>query len=89
MHRELAGLDDRELLDIGSLPRFSQQRITACELLVGRHRGLVWSCVQRYWRGPDSAEDLMQVGYVGLVGGDQQLRSGRRLLPGHLCPLAY
>jgi RNA polymerase sigma-B factor len=68
MHRELADLDDGELLDIaGSLPRFSQRRIAACELLVGRHRGLVWSCVQRYRRGPESAEDLMQVGYVGLV----------------------
>jgi RNA polymerase sigma-B factor len=68
MHRELADLDDRELLGIaGSLPRFSQRRIAACELLVGRHRGLVWSCVQRYRRGPESVEDLMQVGYVGLV----------------------
>ena len=68
MHRELAELDDRELLGIaGSLPRFSQRRIAACELLVGRHRGLVWSCVQRYRRGPEPAEDLMQVGYVGLV----------------------
>ena len=26
-----------------------------------------WSCVQRYNRGPESAEDLLQVGYVGLV----------------------
>jgi len=68
MHRELADLDDGELLDIaGSLPRFSQRRIAACELLVGRHRGLVWSCVQRYGHGPEPAEDLMQVGYVGLV----------------------
>ena len=68
MHRELAELDDRELLGIaGSLPRFSQRRIAACELLVGRHRGLVWSCVQRYWHGAEQAEDLMQVGYVGLV----------------------
>ena len=68
MHRELAELDDRELLGIaGSPPRFSQRRIAACELLVGRYRGLVWSCVQRYRRGPESAEDLMQVGYVGLV----------------------
>ena len=68
MHRELAEMDDRELLGItGSLPRFSQRRIAACELLVGRYRGLVWSCVQRYRRGAESAEDLMQVGYVGLV----------------------
>jgi RNA polymerase sigma-B factor len=68
MHRELADLDDGELLGIaGSLPRFSQRRIAACELLVGRHRGLVWACVQRYRRGSESAEDLMQVAYVGLV----------------------
>src|SRR5579859_5170016 len=66
--QELAELDDRELLAIaGSLPRFSQRRMAACELLVGRYRYLVWSCVQRYNRGPEPAEDLMQVGYVGLV----------------------
>jgi RNA polymerase sigma-B factor len=64
----LAGLDDRELLGIvGSLPRSSERRAAACELLVGRYRGLVRSCVQRYRRGPELAEDLMQVGYVGLL----------------------
>jgi RNA polymerase sigma-B factor len=64
----LAGLDDRELLGIvGSLPRSSERRAAACELLVGRHRGLVRLCVQRYRRGPEPAEDLMQVGYVGLL----------------------
>jgi RNA polymerase sigma-B factor len=68
MRQELAELDDRELLGIaGSLPRFSQRRIAACELLVGRYRGLVGSCVQRYVRGAEPTEDLMQVGYVGLV----------------------
>jgi RNA polymerase sigma-B factor len=66
--QELAELDDGELLGIaGSLPRFSQPRMAACELLVARHRYLVWSCVQRYIRGPEPAEDLLQVGYVGLV----------------------
>jgi RNA polymerase sigma-B factor len=66
--QELAELDDRELLGIaGSLPRFSPRRMAACELLVGRYRGLVWSCVQRYARGPEPTEDLIQVGYVGLV----------------------
>ena len=65
---ELAELDDRELLGIaGSLPRFSQRRMAACELLVVRYRDLVWSCVLRYNRGPEPAEDLLQVGYVGLV----------------------
>ena len=68
MRQELAELDDRELLGMtGSLPRFSQRRMAACELLVGRYRGLVWSCVQRYVSDPEPTEDLMQVGYVGLV----------------------
>ncbi len=66
--QELAGLDDRELLGIaGSLPRFGPRRMAACELLVVRYRYLVWSCVQRYRRGPEPVEDLLQVGYAGLV----------------------
>ena len=61
MRQELAELDERELLGIaGSLPRSGQRRIAACELLVGRYRALVWSCVQRYRHGPEPAEDLMQ-----------------------------
>jgi RNA polymerase sigma-B factor len=66
--QELAELDDRELLGMaGPLPRFGQRRMAACELLVVRYRYLVRSCVQRYSRGPEPAEDLLQVGYVGLV----------------------
>jgi len=65
---DLAGLDDRELLRIvRSQPLDSTRRAGACELLVSRHRNLVRSCVQRYQRSPESAEDLMQVGYVGLL----------------------
>jgi RNA polymerase sigma-B factor len=68
MRQELAELSDRELLGIvSSLPRFSQRRIAACELLVSRYRDLVWSCVRRYRHGSEPPEDLMQVGYVGLV----------------------
>jgi RNA polymerase sigma-B factor len=64
----LAGLDDRELLRIvRSQPLASARRGAACELLVSRHRNLVRSCVQRYKRSPEPAEDLMQVGYVGLL----------------------
>jgi len=64
----LAGLDDRELLRIvRSQPLASARRGAACELLVSRHRHLVRSCVQRYKRSPEPAEDLMQVGYVGLL----------------------
>jgi RNA polymerase sigma-B factor len=67
-HAELAGLDDRELLAIvGSRPRGHPQRIAACELLVARYRGLVWSCVKPYRRSSEPTEDLMQVGYAGLI----------------------
>src|SRR5450755_3563750 len=65
---DLATLDDQELLGIArSLPPASQRRDAARELLVSRHRRLVWLCVQRYRRGPEPTEDLMQVGYVGLL----------------------
>ena len=65
---DLARLDDRELLGIvQSLPRASDRRAAACDLLVSRHRNLVRSCVQRYRHSPEPAEDLMQVGYVGLL----------------------
>jgi RNA polymerase sigma-B factor len=66
--QDLARLEDRELLRIvRSLPRSSSRRAAACELLVARHRNLVRSCVQRYKRSPEPTEDLMQVGYVGLL----------------------
>jgi RNA polymerase sigma-B factor len=65
---DLTGLDDRELLGIvRSLPRVSERRAAACDLLVTRHQRLVRSCVRPYLHGPESAEDLMQVGYVGLM----------------------
>jgi RNA polymerase sigma-B factor len=68
LNEDLAGLDDRALLGIvGSLPRGSGRRAAACGLLVIRYRWLVRSCVRRYLRSPEPAEDLMQVGYVGLL----------------------
>jgi len=68
MRQQLAGLDDRGLLEIvHSEPLASARRDAACELLVSRHRRLVWSCVQPYRCSPEPAEDLVQVGYVGLV----------------------
>jgi RNA polymerase sigma-B factor len=68
LKKDLAGLDDRELLDIVRFsPRASQRRAAACELLVTRHQSLVRSCVRPYIRSPEPAEDLMQVGYVGLL----------------------
>jgi RNA polymerase sigma-B factor len=64
----LAGLDDQALLGlVHSLPRASQRRAAASELLVTRYQGLVMSCVRPYLRSPVPAQDLMQVGYVGLL----------------------
>ena len=68
LDEDLAGLDERALLGIaGSLPRASERRAAACGVLVTRYRWLVRSCVRRYLHSPESAEDLMQVGYVGLL----------------------
>ena len=68
MVRSLTGLADAELLVMmRSLPRASARRAAACEVLVDRHRGLVRACAQRYRRSPEPAEDLMQVGFVGLL----------------------
>ncbi len=67
-NRDLESHEDGELLSIvRSQPRGSDRREAACELLVSRHRGLVRSCVNRYRRSPEPTEDLMQVGYVGLL----------------------
>jgi RNA polymerase sigma-B factor len=66
--RDLAGLDDLELLAIfRSLPRSSGRRAAACEVLVARHGALVRACAGRYRRGAEPAGDLMQVGYLGLI----------------------
>jgi hypothetical protein len=52
--RVLPVLDDLELLGIlRSLPRSSERRAAACEVLVGRYRNLVRSCVRRYRRSPE------------------------------------
>jgi RNA polymerase sigma-B factor len=65
---DLARLADLELLGIiRSLPRDTRTHETACELLVRRHDGLVRSCVRQYSHSPELTEDLMQVGYVGLM----------------------
>jgi RNA polymerase sigma-B factor len=65
---DLAELDDLALLAlVQSLPLASQGRAAACELLVTRYRSLVRSCVRPYRGGPVPTEDLMQVGYFGLL----------------------
>jgi RNA polymerase sigma-B factor len=64
----LASLDDRALLGlVGTLPVASVRRAAACEVLVIRYRPLVWSCVRPFRHSPESVDDLMQVGYIGLL----------------------
>jgi RNA polymerase sigma-B factor len=65
---QTADLSDGELVKlVQSLPRDSEERNAACEKLIGRYESLVRACAQRYRHSPESAEELMQVGYVGLL----------------------
>ena len=49
------------------LPHGSARRERACELLLARHGHLVRSAVHRYAASADLAEELAQVGYLGLM----------------------
>jgi RNA polymerase sigma-B factor len=65
---DLERCDDADLLGlVHSLPRDSSLRELACEVLVVRYQSLVRSCVQPFRNSPESQEELMQVGYVGLL----------------------
>ncbi len=59
--------DDELLMRFRQFAPGNEQRSVACELLVERHEKLVRSCVRQYRGSPESNEDLMQVGYVGLL----------------------
>jgi RNA polymerase sigma-B factor len=59
--------DDELLVRFRALPRDSHERAIACEILVERYERLVRSCVRQYRGSPEPVEDLMQVGYVGLL----------------------
>ena len=68
LRAELAELSDNELLaKVRALPRDNELRIAACEILVDRYGKLVRSCVRQYRGSPEPVEDLMQVGYLGLL----------------------
>jgi RNA polymerase sigma-B factor len=84
----LTGRDDADLLAIiSAAPRGSEQRDAACQVLVQRYSWLVSSCVRQYSGSPEFREDLMQVGYVGLLTAinrfDPELGSS---LPGYAQP---
>jgi RNA polymerase sigma-B factor len=52
---------------VQTLPRNSTQRAVAYEALVHRYEFVVRACVRRYRDSPEPLEDLMQVGYLGLL----------------------
>jgi RNA polymerase sigma-B factor len=59
--------DDTLLQRLHDLPPGSADRDPVCEILVERYEKLVRSCVRQYRGSPEPVEDLMQVGYVGLL----------------------
>lgn len=63
-----SGFSDAELVGlVQALPDGSAQREEAYEALVARYQPVIRSCVRRY-RGPRELDDeLMQVGYLGLM----------------------
>jgi RNA polymerase sigma-B factor len=66
--RDVATMSDTVLVRVVlARPRGSDERDAACEKLVHRYESLVRSCAQRYRHSPESHEELMQVGYVGLL----------------------
>jgi RNA polymerase sigma-B factor len=61
-------LSDENLLVLcRELPADSEDRVKAREVLVQRCEPLVRACVRPYRGSPEATEDLMQVGYVGLL----------------------
>jgi RNA polymerase sigma-B factor len=62
------GRRDHELARlVQTLPRDDPRRAAACEQLVTRYQALVRACAQRYRDSPEPLDELMQVGYVGLL----------------------
>jgi RNA polymerase sigma-B factor len=76
-------VDDADLIAVvHSLPVGDSKREAACEELVARYGALVHSCAQHYAPDRDMAEDLVQVGYVGLLSAINNFNPefGRSLL---------
>jgi len=68
LRAEMHELSDNALLtQVRAQPRGSELRAAACEILVDRYAKLVRACVRQYRGSPEPTEDLMQVGYVGLL----------------------
>ena len=65
---ELQERADADLLtQVQTHPMGSREREEACAVLVARYQSLVRSCVMKYRDSPEPTDELMQVGYVGLL----------------------
>ena len=61
-------VSEGELIElVQTLPHGSVRRERACELLMARNGHIVRAAVHRYAASPDVAEELAQVGYLGLM----------------------
>ena len=60
-------LDEELLARCREFPATSREWTAAREVLVRRYEPVVRGCVRQYRASPEPAEDLMQVGYVGLL----------------------
>jgi RNA polymerase sigma-B factor len=58
---------DEELIALIRSRPPGREREDACEALVARYDSLVRGCAARYQSSPESSEELVQVGYVGLM----------------------
>jgi RNA polymerase sigma-B factor len=59
--------DDELLTGLRAQPWGSEDRAAVCEIIVERYTGLVRAIAGRYRDSPEPVEDLVQVGYVGLL----------------------
>lgn len=59
--------DDQLLARCRRYARGSPERAAACEVLVRRYAPVVRGCVRQFQGSPETVEDLMQVGYIGLL----------------------
>jgi RNA polymerase sigma-B factor len=60
-------VSDADLLALFRAHEHGRDRDAACEALVRRYTPLVRACVRPYRNSPELTDDLMQVGFVGLM----------------------
>ncbi len=79
-------LSDEELLArCREVPPDSREWAAAREVLVRRYEPIVRGCVRQYRGSPEPVEDLMQVGYVGLLKAINNFDPLVRRGPARLC----